>query len=275
MFSRKTSLVTFLCLASVQVWFPAGFHHFMRTLKGWQREREKQREGESDRGGLGRRIFPVITMKAALSSTSCFLSCLRHSPGDTDGDRGGSALSLQTPGLHSDSSKPQSVCRMSEGDVTVLPFGPASLDLSRQEPRTLTRLYSRNGGYHLRILADGTVNGGRQENDPYGEKGMYETDVWLAVWESMLTTEKIQMKVIIFCTSHLLSLDWWLKVFRVERVFRVSIRRNVKAHEWVNNYLNKVAEVLVNNNLLLNTLRPAGLRRAEVSFSKKWWLRCV
>ncbi|XP_036976373.1 fibroblast growth factor 1-like isoform X2 [Acanthopagrus latus] len=106
-------------------------------------------------------------MKAALSSTSCFLSCLRHSPGDTDGDRGGSALSLQTPGLHSDSSKPQSVCRMSEGDVTVLPFGPASLDLSRQEPRTLTRLYSRNGGYHLRILADGTVNGGRQENDPY------------------------------------------------------------------------------------------------------------
>uniref|UniRef100_A0A8D2ZTM9 Fibroblast growth factor n=1 Tax=Scophthalmus maximus TaxID=52904 RepID=A0A8D2ZTM9_SCOMX len=40
---------------------------------------------------------------------------------------------------------------MSEGDVTVLPLAPASLDLSRQEPRTLTRLYCQGGGHHLRI----------------------------------------------------------------------------------------------------------------------------
>ncbi|CAL1573293.1 unnamed protein product [Knipowitschia caucasica] len=56
---------------------------------------------------------------------------------------------------------------MSAGEVTVFPFAPSGSQEDHQHPRTLTRLYCKNGGYHLRVTADGRVSGGRQDNDPY------------------------------------------------------------------------------------------------------------
>ncbi|XP_061817592.1 fibroblast growth factor 1-like [Nerophis lumbriciformis] len=54
---------------------------------------------------------------------------------------------------------------MCDGDLRVLP--KSSLDVSWQENRTLSRLHCRNGGHQLRISPDGSVDGGRQDNDPY------------------------------------------------------------------------------------------------------------
>ncbi|XP_029375511.1 putative fibroblast growth factor 1 [Echeneis naucrates] len=82
---------------------------------------------------------------------------------------------------------------MSEGDVTMLPFVPPSLDLSRQEHQTLTRLYSRNGGYHLRILPDGAVNGGRQENDCYDILSVKAVSVGVVVIKGEMTGRYLAM----------------------------------------------------------------------------------
>ncbi|KAK7926319.1 hypothetical protein WMY93_008629, partial [Mugilogobius chulae] len=68
-----------------------------------------------------------------------------------------------------DSERPPGMSEVT-GEVTVLPFAPTAdpqLDRPAQEQRTLTRLYCKNGGYHLRVSADGRVGGARLDNDPY------------------------------------------------------------------------------------------------------------
>ncbi|XP_061902474.1 fibroblast growth factor 1-like [Entelurus aequoreus] len=77
------------------------------------------------------------------------------------GDTSGS----QQPEQSRVSAQPRSLLRMCDGDLRVLP--KSSLDVSWQESRTLSRLHCRNGGHQLRISPDGSVDGGRQDNDPY------------------------------------------------------------------------------------------------------------
>uniref|UniRef100_UPI003AACF598 putative fibroblast growth factor 1 n=1 Tax=Centroberyx gerrardi TaxID=166262 RepID=UPI003AACF598 len=55
---------------------------------------------------------------------------------------------------------------MTDGEVAVLSAGPERLGSNLQpDYRKLTRLYCMNGGHHLQILPDGTVQGSRDGND--------------------------------------------------------------------------------------------------------------
>ncbi|XP_030649726.1 fibroblast growth factor 1b [Chanos chanos] len=57
--------------------------------------------------------------------------------------------------------------RKVDGEITVFPLKPKIYDLDRADHKGPKRLYCKNGGYLLRILPNGVVNGSRQETDIY------------------------------------------------------------------------------------------------------------
>ncbi|XP_056586334.1 fibroblast growth factor 1b isoform X1 [Triplophysa dalaica] len=56
-------------------------------------------------------------------------------------------------------------CTMIEGDIGVFTLGPTMIDQKDPKHLPFQKLYCRNGGYHLRIQPNGTVDASRQDND--------------------------------------------------------------------------------------------------------------
>ncbi|XP_055036409.2 fibroblast growth factor 1b [Misgurnus anguillicaudatus] len=61
----------------------------------------------------------------------------------------------------------KALCAMTEGDITVFTLGPTTIDQKDPKHYALQKLYCKNGGYHLRIQPNETVDATRQDNDIY------------------------------------------------------------------------------------------------------------
>ncbi|XP_056149069.1 putative fibroblast growth factor 1 [Lampris incognitus] len=74
---------------------------------------------------------------------------------------------------------------MTDGEVVSLTAKPELFGDSLQDYRRLTRLYCMNGGHHLQILADGTVQGKRDEDDAHTVLRLKAVDHGVVVIQGM------------------------------------------------------------------------------------------
>uniref|UniRef100_A0A8C1T131 Uncharacterized protein n=1 Tax=Cyprinus carpio TaxID=7962 RepID=A0A8C1T131_CYPCA len=94
---------------------------------------------------------------------------------------------------------------MTERDITAFTLLPTTTEQKEPKHNSLQKLYCRNGGYHLRIQPNGTVDASRQENDVYSNVILTLFIHYHCIYEYF---EKYSNKfvLILLCVSFLLVL---------------------------------------------------------------------
>ncbi|KAM6976775.1 putative fibroblast growth factor 1 [Aplochiton taeniatus] len=82
---------------------------------------------------------------------------------------------------------------MANAEIIVKSVGPDQFGINLQDYKKLTRLYCMNGGHHLQILPDGTVEGKRNENDIYTVLRVKAVDQGLVVIQGTETGQYLAM----------------------------------------------------------------------------------
>ncbi len=81
---------------------------------------------------------------------------------------------------------------MTERDTTAFTLLPTTTEQKDTKHNSLRKLYCRNGGYHLRIQPNATVDASRQENDVYSKYA--DTDLYLFIYSLFFQAYLIYMR---------------------------------------------------------------------------------
>ncbi|XP_063059260.1 putative fibroblast growth factor 1 [Engraulis encrasicolus] len=101
------------------------------------------------------------------------------------------------PQLHlpGSSGRKEELHNMTEGEITLLHFhlGPEKFEPRHPDHTALKRLYCKNGGYHLRLQPDGTVDGCQNENDMNTVLRIQATSLGVVVIQGIQTGRYLAM----------------------------------------------------------------------------------